>query len=161
MRIILIALALMFGAAQIAPALAQPFDKGGPPGNKGKGNAGGNSNAGGKGQGQGQGNSGNSQKVVIVDKDRTIIRDHFAASAASGNCPPGLAKKNNGCMPPGQARKWTAGQVVPAGVTIYALPDPLLVRLTPPPVGYRYGRIDGEVVLLAIQTNVIIDVFAF
>jgi len=24
-------------------------------------------------------------------------------------CPPGLAKKNNGCMPPGQAKKWQRG----------------------------------------------------
>lgn len=23
----------------------------------------------------------------------------------AGNCPPGLAKKNNGCLPPGQAKK--------------------------------------------------------
>lgn len=27
-----------------------------------------------------------------------------------GNCPPGLAKKHNGCMPPGQARKLARGQ---------------------------------------------------
>ena len=27
-----------------------------------------------------------------------------------GGCPPGLAKKRNGCMPPGQARKLYAGQ---------------------------------------------------
>jgi len=26
-----------------------------------------------------------------------------------GNCPPGLAKKHNGCMPPGQARKLGRG----------------------------------------------------
>jgi Ni/Co efflux regulator RcnB len=46
-------------------------------------------------------------------------------------------------------------------VTIYALPDPLLVRLTPPPVGYRYGRIEGDVVLVSIQTNVVVAAFAF
>jgi len=27
-----------------------------------------------------------------------------------GGCPPGLAKKNNGCMPPGQAKKLRVGQ---------------------------------------------------
>ena len=27
-----------------------------------------------------------------------------------GRCPPGLAKKHNGCMPPGQARKLARGQ---------------------------------------------------
>jgi hypothetical protein len=31
-----------------------------------------------------------------------------------GNCPPGLAKKNNGCMPPGQAKKlYNFGQRYP------------------------------------------------
>ena len=28
----------------------------------------------------------------------------------NGGCPPGLAKKENGCMPPGQARKLGSGQ---------------------------------------------------
>lgn len=28
----------------------------------------------------------------------------------AGGCPPGLAKKNNGCAPPGQARKLARGQ---------------------------------------------------
>ena len=31
--------------------------------------------------------------------------------AYGGNCPPGLAKKNNGCLPPGQAKKlYSRGQ---------------------------------------------------
>jgi hypothetical protein len=31
--------------------------------------------------------------------------------AYGGSCPPGLAKKNNGCLPPGQAKKlYNAGQ---------------------------------------------------
>lgn len=31
------------------------------------------------------------------------------------NCPPGLAKKNNGCLPPGQARqRWKVGQRLPS-----------------------------------------------
>ena len=33
-----------------------------------------------------------------------------------GGCPPGLAKKNNGCMPPGQAKQlYRAGQRFPVG----------------------------------------------
>lgn len=30
---------------------------------------------------------------------------HGAMGYGAGGCPPGLAKKNNGCMPPGQAKK--------------------------------------------------------
>ena len=34
----------------------------------------------------------------------------------AGGCPPGLAKKNNGCMPPGQAKKlYNIGQRYPGG----------------------------------------------
>lgn len=32
-----------------------------------------------------------------------------------GGCPPGLAKKHNGCMPPGQAKKLFRGQHYPLG----------------------------------------------
>ena len=34
----------------------------------------------------------------------------------TGGCPPGLAKKNNGCLPPGQAKKlYNVGQRFPRG----------------------------------------------
>ena len=34
----------------------------------------------------------------------------------AGGCPPGLAKKNNGCLPPGQAKKlYGVGQRLPFG----------------------------------------------
>jgi hypothetical protein len=33
-----------------------------------------------------------------------------------GGCPPGLAKKNNGCMPPGQARKLLGGRGLSYGL---------------------------------------------
>jgi hypothetical protein len=36
--------------------------------------------------------------------------DREAAGYGVGGCPPGLAKKHNGCMPPGQARKLARGQ---------------------------------------------------
>ena len=35
------------------------------------------------------------------------------------NCPPGLAKKHNGCLPPGQARKWAQGSRLPYGYNSY------------------------------------------
>ena len=39
---------------------------------------------------------------------------HFAPGI--GGCPPGLAKKNNGCLPPGQAKKlYNIGQRFPMG----------------------------------------------
>jgi hypothetical protein len=38
-------------------------------------------------------------------------KGHGYDYAYGGGCPPGLAKKNNGCLPPGQAKKlYNAGQ---------------------------------------------------
>jgi hypothetical protein len=37
-------------------------------------------------------------------------------------CPPGLAKKRNGCLPPGQARKYARGDRLPAHLSRYNLP---------------------------------------
>jgi hypothetical protein len=40
---------------------------------------------------------------------------HGPVGYGVGGCPPGLAKKNNGCLPPGQAKKlYNVGQRLPA-----------------------------------------------
>jgi hypothetical protein len=41
---------------------------------------------------------------------------HGSVGYGTGGCPPGLAKKNNGCLPPGQAKKlYNVGQRFPLG----------------------------------------------
>jgi Ni/Co efflux regulator RcnB len=87
---------------------------------------------------------------------RRYYTEHYAGEGRS--CPPGLAKKNNGCMPPGQARKWAVGQPLPRDVVVYEVPRPILVQLPPAPVGYRYSRVGGDIVLVRIQTNLIVDI---
>lgn len=42
---------------------------------------------------------------AVRDGEREWLRRDFARLPVEG-CPPGLAKKNNGCMPPGQAKKY-------------------------------------------------------
>ncbi len=93
------------------------------------------------------------------DQQRTVVRQYYTQNYASGKkCPPGLAKKNNGCMPPGQARNWAVGQPIPRGVTTYAVPQPVIVQLPPAPYGYRYTRIGGDIVLVQQQNNLIVDI---
>jgi Ni/Co efflux regulator RcnB len=93
------------------------------------------------------------------DQHRTFARQYYSEHYGRGhNCPPGLAKKNNGCMPPGQARKWDVGQPIPRGVTVYTVPQPVLVHLPPAPYGYRYARIGGDIVLVQQQNNLIVDI---
>ena len=93
------------------------------------------------------------------DEHRTYVRQYYTQYyAEKRRCPPGLAKKNNGCMPPGQARKWVVGQPVPAGVAIYSVPQPIIVHLPPAPYGYRYARVGGDIVLIQVQGNIIVDI---
>jgi hypothetical protein len=54
-------------------------------------------------------------KTYFNDQQRVVMRQYYEESFRSGRCPPGLAKKKNGCLPPGQARKWSKGQAFAAG----------------------------------------------
>ena len=93
------------------------------------------------------------------DQHRTYVRQYYTQHYGNGrNCPPGLAKKNNGCMPPGQARHWAVGEPVPRGVTVYTVPQPVLVQLPPAPYGYRYARLGNDIVLVQAQNNLIVDI---
>ena len=71
------------------------------------------------------------------DRHRTIVRDFYAGEYRSGHCPPGLAKKNNACMPPGQAKKWRRGQPLSRDVIFYEIPPELVIRIGVPPPGHR------------------------
>ena len=93
------------------------------------------------------------------DQHRTYVRQYYTQHyGGAKKCPPGLAKKNNGCMPPGQVRNWAVGQPIPAGVTLYSVPQPVLVQLPPVPYGYRYGRVGGDIVLVYQKNNLVVDI---
>ena len=149
-RTVMVGLALAIagaGPAAFEPAWADPpggFEKG-----KGKGK-----------QAAVQGRSSNQGGGVSIEfnfhnNDQLVIRDYYGGLAQRGFCPPGLAKKNNGCMPPGQAKKWAVGQRLPRDVVFYDLPPDLLIRLTPPPQGYRYVRVAADVLMIAAGTGLV------
>lgn len=91
--------------------------------------------------------------IVLGDAERRVVRDYYGS-----NCPPGLAKKNNGCLPPGQAKKrYAVGRRVPDGVNIEILPNDVIVRLPGLPEGYGYRVVDGDLVVVALATLVVLD----
>jgi len=82
---------------------------------------------------------------------------HGVMGYGTGGCPPGLAKKHNGCMPPGQAKKWAYGRPLPRDVVYYEVPQPVIVRIGPPPSGYKYVRVASDILMIAIGTNMVVD----
>ena len=91
------------------------------------------------------------------DQERAVVRDYYGGQMRGGKCPPGLAKKGNGCMPPGQAKKWAMGRPLPRDVVYHDLPYDLMVRLPVPPAGHRYVQVAGDVLLIAVGTSMVVD----
>lgn len=91
------------------------------------------------------------------DNQRSAVRTYYSSQYSAGRCPPGLAKKNNGCMPPGQAKKWVVGQRLPSNVTYYSVPQSVVVQLGAPPPSYKYVRVAADILLIGIGTNMVVD----
>lgn len=88
---------------------------------------------------------------------RVVIRDYYTTQFRSGRCPPGLARKHNGCVPPGHERVWVVGRPLPREVIYYELPSSLVIRLGQPPAHHRYVRIGADILLIAIGTGMVVD----
>src|SRR5436190_8557031 len=82
---------------------------------------------GGKSHGDGDRHSA-PQRGHFEDRHRAAAQEYYRAQYHDGRkCPPGLKKKHNGCMPPGQAKKWEIGRPLPREVVYYEVPQPLVV----------------------------------
>ena len=152
--------ALSLCLAVVAPTVLAPDvafaneGKGKGKGNSNKNKGGGPAYHGGRAEGPGGG------PYVNVDinfgaADRRMIHDYYGDVARHGKCPPGLAKKNNGCMPPGQAKKWAIGRPLPRDVIFYPVPPELMLRISPPPAGYKYVRVASDLLLIAAGTGMV------
>ena len=91
------------------------------------------------------------------DRQRSAASDYYGRQRASGRCPPGLARKNNGCLPPGQAKQWQKGRPLASTTVWYPVPHELVVVLGTPPAGYRYVRVVNDILLIAIGTRMVVD----
>ncbi len=98
-----------------------------------------------------------SVSIHFGDRERLAIRDYYRADIDRRGCPPGLAKKGNGCLPPGQAKKWRIGSRLPAGIEIHDLPRDLSIRIGVPPKGYKYVRVASDILLIAVGTSMVVD----
>ncbi len=157
-----LALVLIFSAEFVTrPALADKpskagkgAEKHGQKGSQGKQKQG-------KGHDQGvsgeKGEHGVKVSQYFSEEGRTYVHKYYGDQFRSGHCPPGLAKKGNGCMPPGQAKKWMIGRPLPRDVVFYDPPPEVLVRLGPAPARHRFVRVASDILLIAVGTGMVVD----
>ena len=91
------------------------------------------------------------------ERQHVMVREYYVEHYRGRSCPPGLAKKNNGCMPPGQAKAWHVGRHLARVVVYYEVPQPLVVQIGLPPAGHRYVRVASDILLIAIGTGMVVD----
>lgn len=89
---------------------------------------------------------------------REVVQNYYKNRKSDKGCPPGLAKKDNGCLPPGQAKKYELGRNLYANTSYQAVPQDLLYLLGQPPAGQHYGVIDNDILLLANMTELVLEV---
>lgn len=156
----ILALGIALTLAITSPALAEKPSWPGSEGKSGKhGQKEKHENKGGQENGSSQdhrGNEGNANHY-FDDHHRNVILNYYTDQYRSGNCPPGLAKKNNGCMPPGQAKKWQVGRPLPRDVVYHDLPPAIIVQLGSPPARHRYVRVAADILLIAVGTGMVVD----
>ena len=93
----------------------------------------------------------------FADPQRVLVREYYEPRMKAGKCPPGLKKKHNGCMPPGQAKDWRRGQPLPTAVVYYPVPAAVQLRLGAPPAGHKFVRVASDILLIAIGTSLVVD----
>ena len=89
-------------------------------------------------------------------REREIVREYYAPRILRGECPSGLYFRSGACYPSGP-RSWVIGEPVPSTVVIEPLPVELVHVLPPPPPRHRYARVAGDILLLAVGTNMVVD----
>jgi len=155
---------VLAGMLAFSPAMAEkPSWAGGGKGDKENrsdnrdSRGGGHDSKGGGHEGNERSSRGEGKRDHFEHSHRVAVHDYYDNQFRSGHCPPGLAKKHNGCMPPGQAKKWHMGQHLPREVVFYSVPQELVIQIGRPPSGYRYVRVDSDILLMSIATRMIVD----
>lgn len=82
-----------------------------------------------------------------------------AAHSEPKSCPPGLAAKNNGCLPPGIAKRYTVGEVLPEGVPYELITDLSHYGLNKPDGEWLYYLVDGDVLRIADDAFTVLEAF--
>lgn len=91
------------------------------------------------------------------DRHWMVVRDFYNEQMRVGKCPLGFVRKDDGCEPPDQIRKWQLGKPLPPGAVRFDLPQVLAAKLGKPPLGHRYLRVGADILLVSNKTKLIVD----
>ena len=76
----------------------------------------------------------------FTGKDLALVRRYYDAHPVSG-----------------QPAQWKIGEPIPPRAMLTGVPDDLRAALSGLPAGHQYVQVDGEVVLVAVQSRVVVD----
>lgn len=96
-------------------------------------------------------------RTYFTSQQRTVFVDYYTNEFREKGCPPGLAKKKNGCLPPGQSKKWKRGQALPRDIIYEDVPQRVITVIGAPPAGHKFVRVANDILLMAVGTGMIID----
>ncbi len=90
--------------------------------------------------------------ALITSRDRFAAYTYFREEFLRGTCPAGLVKKPIGCQMQGEPkRQWTLGKKLSPTTLFYPVPLALVAKLSPPPSGVKYVRVDSDLLLMELD----------
>lgn len=93
-----------------------------------------------------------------VGKGSHFARKRLAPGAYLGSKHQAMVRKYYAGQPAARAAaKWNIGEPVPAESRLTGVPDNVRAALPPVPPGHQYVQVDGDVVLLAVQSRMVVD----
>lgn len=98
------------------------------------------------------------QVVDNVGQGSNLSRKRLAPGAYIGSRYQALVRKYYEAHPAkAKDAKWQIGEPVPPKAALTGVPDDLRATLPVVPPGHQYVQVDGEVVLLAVQSRMVVD----
>ncbi len=94
---------------------------------------------------------------ISLGSDVRVRIEQLMGTHYRRHCPPGLAKKHNGCRPPGQVKRYVIGQPLPGYLSYWPVPGDVLDLLPVAPYGSRYIWVDRDILLISEATKKILD----
>ncbi len=91
------------------------------------------------------------------DRDRAFADFYLADAYRNGPCPADLKSSSKGCKSHNPLKKWKIGQSLSHDISFYDVPPTLIEGIGQPPPGFRYIRIDSDILLINIDTRIVMD----